>query len=114
MTKVLDLPFRVPLSKPYCNLMIFFLRKLAKNKNSFDLSVTSMRQFESNLRLDSGLQVPSSLLVVGIFHKCWLKRTIFNYFLEGKTGKTQQSSLVFGLSWLVNQSVGMPNVPDQP
>lgn len=55
MTKVLDLLFRVPLTKPYCNL-IFFLRKLTKNKNSLIcLSVTPMSQLQSNLRLDKGL-----------------------------------------------------------
>lgn len=55
MTKVLDLLFKVPLTKPYCNL-IFFLREVTKNKNSFmSLSVTPMSQLHSKLRLDRGL-----------------------------------------------------------
>lgn len=54
MTKTLDLLFRIPWTKPYCNF-IFLLWKLAKNKKQLDLSVTLMSQLQSNLRLDKCL-----------------------------------------------------------
>lgn len=66
-----------------------------------------MSQVQSNLRAS----VPLSLLVVFSTNAGRLPFLIF--FLRERQGK-QQSSLLFGHSWLATQLVSATNVPDRP
>jgi len=70
MAKVLNLLFRVPLTKPYCNLIVC-LKKLAKIKIVQSNCQSHLWVNFSQIWDWTGASVISSLLEVDIFHKWW-------------------------------------------